>query len=412
MPTNRPAGLPRAPAGVVAVVALALAAPLLDERGLLVPAGAPSPGEATLLRLAGITVALGALGALAGRRGARWREVPAAVGVAAAVGGTLALLTLPVSDVALDWPPPAEPAPLEPSPPPAAGAPGDTSTPPPVLRLPAGGRLEVQADQLLLEFPDGSTHPLGRTDGGGGGAALPAGPLLQLEVGPDGAVGLTDGAGTALGGLPADGGGLDLDDVRIEDAAGGGVVDVAGGTVTDAGGTASGQVDLAPARPDRSGQDVAATAAGVLLAGAAYYLVFLRGRLRPRRPGVLDPPEAPTGPEPARPADPVAAGAGLAATLEAMLADPDPRTAIVAAYARLLDALHAAGYGRLAHEAPHEHLRRVLQPLGARPGPVHDLADLFVLARFGHATLGDEHRTAAIDALRAAVDDLRAPVPA
>src|SRR5688500_3691200 len=171
MPTYRPAGLPRAPAGVAAVIAAAVGAPLLDGQGLRAPAGSPSPGAAAALRVVGIAVAAGATTALAARRGPDWRSVPSSLGAAAAVAGTLALLTLPVSPVALDWPPPPEPAPLEPTDPPSDGAGGSTAAPPPsVLRLPSGGDLTVQGDVLLLELPDGSTFDLGRTDGGGGGA--------------------------------------------------------------------------------------------------------------------------------------------------------------------------------------------------------------------------------------------------
>jgi hypothetical protein len=414
MPPNRPAGLPRAPAGVVAVVVLALVAPLLDERGLLVPGASPSPSGAAVLRTAGAAVAVAALVALRRltRRGS-WLEVPVSLAVAGAVGATLALLTLPVSEVALDWPPPADPMALEPSPAPVPPSGVDGAGAPPVLRLPAGGRLQVQADELLLELPDGSTYPLGEAGGGAGGSALPEGGVLQLEVDTGGGVTLGDGAGSTLADLPAGGAGLDLGDVRIEDAAGGGVAEVAGGAVTDAGGGASGQLEVVPAEPDDAGRDLVAAVGGVLLGALAYYLVFLHGRLRPRRPRLLPPPEPveiATRPDRTA-ADPAAAGAGVLATLEAMLADPDPRTAIVAAYARLLAALDAAGYGRLPQEAPHEHLRRVLHPLGARPGPVHDLADLFVLARFGPAPLTFAHRDAAIAALRVAAGDLRSPVP-
>lgn len=407
MATNRPAGLPRAPAGVAAVAAAAVGAALLEGDGLLRPGGSPSPSAALLLRGAGVAVAVGAVAALVARRGGDWRTVPSALGAAAAVGATLGLLTLPASPVALDWPPPADPEALPPTEPPPV-ADGAAAAPPPVLRLPAGGGLTLRGDVLLLELPDGSTFDLGRTDGGAAGT-LPPAPVIQLDVTGGGEVTLSDGAGTTLGALPPGGAGLDLGDVRIEDATGGGVAQVAGGTVTDAGGGASGRLEVVPEAPDRRGQDVAATVAGVLLAAGAYYLVFLHGRLRPRRvapPAAVSDPPAPPG----RAQDPAAAGAGLAATLEAMLLDPDPATAIVAAYARLLDALDDAGYGRRPQEAPHEHLRRVLQPLGARPGPVHDLADLFVLARFGQAPLTDDHRSAAIAALRSAVDDLRTPV--
>lgn len=412
MPLDRPAGLPRAPAGAAAVLALVLAATLLDGGGLLLPAADPSASAAALLRGGGLAVAVGALAALLRHRGVGLRGAPSVLATAGAVAGTVALLTLPVSPVRLDWPPPDDPDPL----PPTEAAPSDPTAdpataaapPPPVVRLPAGGQLQVQGDVLYLELPDGSTYDLGTT--GGDAAALPPAPLLQLEVQPGGELGMTDGAGGALGAVP-DGGGLDLGDVRIEGAGGNPLVDVTDGAVTDAGGATSGEVQLVPEPSEPDQQDVAATVAGVLLAVAAYYLVFLHGRTVPRRARATDVEGDPLPAEAPPPGDAAAAGAGLVATLEGLLADPDPRTAIVAAYARLLAALDDAGVGRQPQEAPHEHLRRALQPLGVHPAPVHDLAELFVLARFSEAPVTEAHRDAAIDALRRAVDDL-ALVPA
>lgn len=106
--------------------------------------------------------------------------------------------------------------------------------------------------------------------------------------------------------------------------------------------------------------------------------------------------------------DVAAAEAGLEASLDAVTADRSPRDAISDAYARLLAALADAGAGRRSHEAPHEHLDRVLTPLGVRSEPLHRLAELFVLARFSQHPVTAAHRDDAGDALRQALADLRA----
>lgn len=102
-----------------------------------------------------------------------------------------------------------------------------------------------------------------------------------------------------------------------------------------------------------------------------------------------------------------AAMAGTVAnTIDSMLADPDPRTAIIGAYARMLEGLAACDVGRLDHEAPMEHLRRALTALRVRPKPLHRLIELFELARFSSHQLTEAHRTEALGALRAAATDL------
>jgi hypothetical protein len=60
-----------------------------------------------------------------------------------------------------------------------------------------------------------------------------------------------------------------------------------------------------------------------------------------------------------RPEEPVLEGA-LRLSLEDLRREPDPRRAIVAAYARMLAVLGRLGIGRRAAEAPLEYLRRVL----------------------------------------------------
>lgn len=157
--------------------------------------------------------------------------------------------------------------------------------------------------------------------------------------------------------------------------------------------------------PDRLAAGVEAVLA--LLLGGFALLAFAPPLVR-----VAERSLAPVAPDPApahvRPPS-RSVEQGLADVLRAMLADPDPRTAVIGAYARLLAALDEAGFPRRAEEAPHEHLWRSLGPLGVRRPPVHRLAELFVRARFTPHPVTDEHRRAAIAALADAVADLRLP---
>lgn len=98
----------------------------------------------------------------------------------------------------------------------------------------------------------------------------------------------------------------------------------------------------------------------------------------------------------------------LTETIRAMLADPNPNTAIRGAYARLLQGLGERGRGRLEHEGPMEHLHRVLTTLRVRPGPLRELIELFELARFSPHALSGWHRDRALLALRAVAADLDA----
>lgn len=81
--------------------------------------------------------------------------------------------------------------------------------------------------------------------------------------------------------------------------------------------------------------------------------------------------------------------------------DVDPRAAIIAAYARLLDGLAAAGCARQAFEAPEEHLRRSLLALGVAPEHMTVIVDRFLVARFSTHPL----TIADADAVRAALRD-------
>lgn len=91
------------------------------------------------------------------------------------------------------------------------------------------------------------------------------------------------------------------------------------------------------------------------------------------------------------------------ASLDAMLDDVDPRQAICAAYGRLLDGFAAAGLPRRAEEAPEEHVRRCLATAAMDPRPVRELLELFALARFSSHPVDEQHRVAAVRAMRAAL---------
>ena len=66
----------------------------------------------------------------------------------------------------------------------------------------------------------------------------------------------------------------------------------------------------------------------------------------------------------------------------------DPRRAIIAAYARLLDAFAARGLERRPAETPVEHLLAGLAALPIRPEPAARLTSLFVEARFSTHPMG------------------------
>jgi hypothetical protein len=137
----------------------------------------------------------------------------------------------------------------------------------------------------------------------------------------------------------------------------------------------------------------------VLLLGVAVILFVLLRRRR-RRSGVSL-SEFPWEPEDAE--------AGLMASLaEVSGRDRDPRGQITAAYLRLLSALSEAGAPRKTQEAPHEHLRRTLGPLGVRTKPLHELTTLYVMAQFSLRPVTDRHRAAAVKALEASLASIRA----
>jgi Domain of unknown function (DUF4129) len=88
-------------------------------------------------------------------------------------------------------------------------------------------------------------------------------------------------------------------------------------------------------------------------------------------------------------------------TLDDLEGEPDPRRAVIAAWARMERGLAAAGLPRHPAEAPFEYAARVLKSARASPASVHRLTGLFERAKFSHHPVGQADRDQAIAALRA-----------
>lgn len=123
------------------------------------------------------------------------------------------------------------------------------------------------------------------------------------------------------------------------------------------------------------------------------------------------------GPGPSDPSMPVThddrlrreAHSAVIRSIDAMLADPDHRTAIIGAYARLLEELEAIDASRRSYEGPTEHLHRVLADLDAPPEALRTLVRLFEVARFSEHALTATHRNDAVAALRTVAASLETP---
>jgi len=104
--------------------------------------------------------------------------------------------------------------------------------------------------------------------------------------------------------------------------------------------------------------------------------------------------------------------AELAAAVERTIADlraePDPRRAVIAAYAQMEQALGLAGLPRQLSEAPREYLGRVLPQVGAGADSVGRLTSLFERAKFSPHAIDETMKEEAIAALESLRDDLQA----
>jgi hypothetical protein len=103
-----------------------------------------------------------------------------------------------------------------------------------------------------------------------------------------------------------------------------------------------------------------------------------------------------------------ALAAAVDESLDDLRAEPDPRRAVIAAYARLERVLASHGLPRHPAEAPLEYLRRMLAELSVSPAAARGLTELFERAKFSQHAVGLEMKEQAIRALETVRDDLRA----
>jgi len=92
--------------------------------------------------------------------------------------------------------------------------------------------------------------------------------------------------------------------------------------------------------------------------------------------------------------------------------DPDLRRAIIAAYARMEQALARAGMARHPSEAPFEYMERALRSLDTSADGAQTLTGLFEWAKFSHHEPESAMRDEAIAALVAVRDELARPAVA
>jgi hypothetical protein len=100
--------------------------------------------------------------------------------------------------------------------------------------------------------------------------------------------------------------------------------------------------------------------------------------------------------------------AAMDESLDDLRAEPDPRRAVIAAYARLERVLAGHNLPRRAAEAPLEYLARMLDELSVRPEAARRLTNLFERAKFSQHAVGPEMKEEAISALETVRDDLLA----
>lgn len=97
----------------------------------------------------------------------------------------------------------------------------------------------------------------------------------------------------------------------------------------------------------------------------------------------------------------------LGDTLDDLRAEPDPRRAVIAAYARLERTLGAFGLPRAAAEAPDEYLHRIFVDLEVNSRFAERLTQLFAHAKFSQHTVDQAMKEEAIQLLERIRNGLR-----
>ncbi|HTU85313.1 MAG TPA: DUF4129 domain-containing protein [Solirubrobacteraceae bacterium] len=98
--------------------------------------------------------------------------------------------------------------------------------------------------------------------------------------------------------------------------------------------------------------------------------------------------------------EPDATGAAVAAAIDALDADSDPRRGVIAAYGAMHRTLGDYGVVHSPAEAPREYLRRVLLQRGATEDEATTLTGLFEEARYSTHPIPERLRGLALSALR------------
>ena len=143
-----------------------------------------------------------------------------------------------------------------------------------------------------------------------------------------------------------------------------------------------------------------------LLAGAGVVLVLM---LRKRKPAL---PLTSLAPEPLPEPESIVRRVYslLGDTLDDLRQEPDPRKAVIAAYARMELGLGELGIDRRRSETPFEYLAEVLQAVSVSGSAARRLTDLFERAKFSPASVAPAMKVAAIDALSAIREEVVASV--
>lgn len=95
--------------------------------------------------------------------------------------------------------------------------------------------------------------------------------------------------------------------------------------------------------------------------------------------------------------------------LGALLAESDPRRAVIASYVAMERAMARQGWARRPAEAPTEYLGRVLRVAPNRAGDLDQLVGLYQVARFSEHPVTAEMRNVAVASVRRLRADLQVP---